>query len=171
MAWQMSGGPARATAAKHSSAAISAMANRGERISWDVMDFLVSFRIVSTLRKQDALKGRAVNNVPALVPNSLGPGWALRPVVLVHAPEADVAVAEGVPPRVEHLAVEAEDALVSYTCGRRSERGEAVIDAGAIFIADAGQQMPKRQGVVLARIHKDDPKQLATFRRRVRAKI
>src|SRR6266478_549785 len=123
MAWQMSGGPARATAAKHSSAAISAMANRGERISWDVMDFLVSFRIVSTLRRQDALKGRAVNNVPALVPNSLGPGRALRPVVLVHAPEADVAVAEGVPPGVEHLAVErSEERRVGKECRSRWSR-------------------------------------------------
>src|SRR6266404_1332683 len=62
MAWQMSGGPAWATAAKHNTAAISAMANRGERICWGVMDFLISFRIVSTFRRLDVHKRRAVNS-------------------------------------------------------------------------------------------------------------
>src|SRR5882724_11902574 len=103
--------------------------------------------------------------------NSLGALRAVRPVALIGAPEADVAVAEGVPPGVEHLAVEAENAFAGYTCGRWSERGEAVTDTGAIFIADAREQMPECQGVVLARIHKHDPKQRAAFRRCVRAKI
>src|SRR6267378_3156218 len=61
MVWQMSGGPAWATAAEHRTVAISAMANRGERICWDVMDFLVSFRIVSTYMRQDVQKRGAVN--------------------------------------------------------------------------------------------------------------
>src|SRR5882724_4490316 len=103
--------------------------------------------------------------------NSLGALRAVRPVALIGAPEADVAVVEGIPPGVEHLAVEAEDAFACYAGGWRCERGEAVIDAGAICIADAGEQMPKRQSVALARVHKNDAKQLAAFCRRVLAKI
>src|SRR5258705_2309634 len=91
--------------------------------------------------------------------------------MLVHAPEADVAVAEGVPPGVEHLAVEAENAFAGYARGRRSERGEAVIDVGAILIADAREQMPESQSVVLARIGEDDAEQDFAFRCRVGSEI
>jgi hypothetical protein len=63
MVWQMSGGPACATFAKHNTAATRTMANRGERICWSFMDFLISFRIVSTFRRQDAVSRTAVNNI------------------------------------------------------------------------------------------------------------
>src|SRR2546425_7526455 len=91
--------------------------------------------------------------------------------MLVHAPEADVAVAEGVPPGVEDSAVEAENALAGYARGWRSERGEAVINTGAIRIADAREQMPERQSVVLTRIGEDDAEQDFAFRRRVGSEI
>src|SRR6266850_462535 len=101
----------------------------------------------------------------------LGVRRTLGPVVLVHAPEPDVAVAEGIPPGVEHLAVEAENAFAGYAFGRRSECGEPVIDTGAIPITDAREKVPECQCVVLAGIDEDEPKQLAAFRRGVLAKI
>src|ERR1700730_8827285 len=61
MGWQMSGGPACATAARHSTAAISARENLGERICLHVMDFLISFRIVSAFGRLDASNDKAVN--------------------------------------------------------------------------------------------------------------
>src|SRR5260221_13378436 len=79
--------------------------------------------------------------------------------MLVHAPEADITVAERVPPGVEHLAVEAEDAFAGYVCGRWGERGEAVIDAGAVLVANARDKMPERQSVVPARIGEDGSEQ------------
>jgi hypothetical protein len=70
--------------------------------------------------------------------------------VLEGAPHENVAEAEGVPPRVEHLPIQAQGAVASYACRRWSERGEAIIDAGAIRIADAGEQVPNRERVFLA---------------------
>jgi hypothetical protein len=57
--------------------------------------------------------------------------------VLVGAPQRYIAEAEGVPPGVEHGAIEAQDALSSYASRWRGERGEAIIDAGTIRIANA----------------------------------
>jgi hypothetical protein len=71
-------------------------------------------------------------------------------------PQVDVAEAEGVPPGVEHGAVEAEDAVASYVCGWRSERGEVIIDTGAIGFADAREQVPKGKRVILARVNEED---------------
>src|SRR6266446_3222363 len=91
--------------------------------------------------------------------------------MLEHAPEADTTVAERAPPGVEHLAVEAEDAFAGYVCGRWGERGEAVIDAGAILIANARDKMPESQSVVLARIGEDDAEQDVAFRWHVGSEI
>src|SRR6266850_4567217 len=91
--------------------------------------------------------------------------------MLVHAPEPDVAVAQGVPPGVEHLAVEAENAFASYACWWWGERGEAVINPRAIRIADTREQVPKGERVALARIHKDDSQQGAALRWCVLGKI
>src|SRR6266850_7321835 len=101
----------------------------------------------------------------------LGVRRPLGPVVLVHAPEPDVAVAEGIPPGVEHLAVEAENAFASYACWWWGERGEAVINPRAIRIADTREQVPKGERVALARIHKDDSQQGAALRWCVLGKI
>src|SRR6266851_10445945 len=134
----MSGGPACAVVAIPNEATKSATANRGERIWWRVMNCRTSLRDVSTFRRQDGRKQTVVNN-------SLGVGRALGPIAFVGAPQVDVAEAEGVPPGVEHGAVEAEDAVASYGCGWRSERGEAIIDTRAIGFADAGKQMPESE--------------------------
>ena len=75
--------------------------------------------------------------------NLLDVGRALRPVMLVGAPQVDVAKAEGVPPGVQHGTVEPEDALASDARWGRSNRGETIIDAGAIGVTDAGEQMPE----------------------------
>src|SRR5260370_42414595 len=88
-------------------------------MSW----ILFSFRNVSTFRRQDGHQQAAVNK-------SLGVGRR-RAVVLVGAPEPDFAAAEGVPPGIEHLAIEAQNAFARYACGERSERGETVINGGA----------------------------------------
>ena len=88
--------------------------------------------------------------------NLLDIGRALRPVMLVGAPQIDVAKAEGVPPGVQHGTVETEDALASDDRRRRSKRGEAIIDAGAIGVTDAGQQMPEGENVALAGVREDD---------------
>src|SRR5712664_1339281 len=125
------------------------MANRGERICWSFMDFLVSFGIVSTYRRQDGNMETAVNN-------SLGGGRVLGPIAFVGVPQVDVAKTEGVPPGVQHWLIEAEDAVAGHGCGRRSERGEAIIDTRAISFADAREQVPKRESVILARINEED---------------
>src|SRR2546429_2199057 len=103
--------------------------------------------------------------------NSLGVGRALRPVTLVGAPQVDIAEAEGAPPGVQHRPVEAQDAIASDVRGGRSKRGEAVIDARPIRFADAGEQMPERESVALARVREDDAKQGGTFHRRDGGKI
>src|SRR5260370_15842137 len=113
-------------------------------------------RIVSTYRRQDGNMETAVNN-------SLGGGRALGPVALVGAPQVDVAEAEGVPPDVQHWLIEAEDAVAGYGCGRRSERGEAIVDARAIIITDASEQMPKSERFILACVDENDVKQILAF--------
>src|SRR5260370_37748080 len=97
--------------------------------------------------------------------------FRLRPVAFVGAPQVDVAEAEGIPPGVQHGAIEAQDAIASYACRRRSERGEAVIDAGAIGITDAGKQMPESERIFLARVGKEDAEQGVALRRSGGAKI
>src|SRR5260370_23724959 len=96
--------------------------------------------------------------------------FRLRPVAFVGAPQVDVAEAEGIPPGVQHGAIEAQDAIASYACRRRSERGEAVIDAGAIGIADTREEMPKRKCIIFARVGKQDAEQGMAFLRRGRPK-
>src|SRR6266571_1237738 len=91
--------------------------------------------------------------------NLLGLRWGIGPVVLEGAPHENVAEAEGVPPVVEHLPIQAQNALAGYACRRWSERGEAIIEAGAFHIADAGEQVPKRERVFLAGVNEEDPKQ------------
>src|SRR5260370_34480175 len=75
--------------------------------------------------------------------------FRLRPVAFEGAPQVDVAEAEGIPPGVQHGAIEAQDAVAGHACGRRSERGEAVIDGGAVGIAHAREEMPKSERIVL----------------------
>jgi hypothetical protein len=128
------------------------------------MDFLISFRIVSTYRRQDGSMETAVNN-------SLGGGRALQPIAFVGVPQVDVAEAEGVPPGVQHWLIEAEDAVAGYGCGWRSERGEAIIDAGAIGVADAREQVPKSKRVVFARVNEKDAELGMALLRRGGSKI
>src|SRR6266849_10681349 len=132
------------------------------------LGFRASFRIVSTFRRQDAPNWRAVNNSdypPGSQSRScgsnnlLGLRWGIGPVVLEGAPHENVPEAECVPPVVKHLPIQAQDAFASYACGWWSDRSEAIIDAGAIRIADAGEHMPKRERVFLARVNEEDPKQ------------
>src|SRR5882724_8706064 len=152
MVWQMSGGPAWDKDAKLSTATIKTMANRSERISWHIMDFRVSFQKFWNLRRQDGNEEMTVNN-------SLGASRRLRPVALVGAPQVDVAEAEGTPPRIQHGAVEAEDAFASYAVGRRSKCGEPVVDTRALGIADAGEQMPQSECITLARVNEQNAEQ------------
>src|SRR6266478_5072056 len=118
------------------------------------LGFRASFRIVSTFRRQDAPNWRAVNNsdyppgsqsTSCGSNNLLGLRWGIRPIVLEGAPHENVPEAEGVPPVVEHLPIQAQGALAGYACGWWSDRSEAIIDAGAFHIADAGEQMPKSE--------------------------
>src|SRR6266571_1058768 len=103
--------------------------------------------------------------------NLLGLRPGIGPVVLEGAPHENVAEAEGVPPVVEHLAVQAQNALAGYACGWWSERGETIVHTRAIRIADAGEHMPKRERVFLARVNEEDPKQGVALCWRVHAKI
>src|SRR6266446_3995953 len=102
---------------------------------------------------------------------SLGVGRPLRPVAFVSAPQVDVAKAERTPPGVQHLPVEAEDAFACYAFRRRSEPGEAVVEARAISIADAREQVPKGERVAFARLYQEDAEQGIAFRRSVRFKV
>src|SRR5882724_8493587 len=107
----------------------------------------------------------------SLSQDSFRAGWLLRPVALVGAPEADVAVAEEVPPSVKHLSVEAEDAVASYACWGRGECSETVAYTRTICFVNTREQVPESESVVLARVGKDRAKQGAAFRGRVCAKI
>src|SRR2546430_14469242 len=91
--------------------------------------------------------------------------------MLVGAPQVDVAKAEGVPPGVEHGTVETEDALASDASRGRSKRGETIIDAGAIGVTDAGEQMPEGESVALAGFREDDGEEGGAFRGRSGRKI
>src|SRR5260221_1051227 len=148
----MSGGPDWVKESKLSTATIKTLANRSERISWHIMDFRVSFQKFWNLRRQDGNEEMTVNN-------SLGASRRLRPVALVGAPQVDVAEAEGTPPRIQHGAVEAEDAFASYAVGRRSKCGEPVVDTRALGIADAGEQMPQSECITLARVNEQNAEQ------------
>src|SRR5882724_12791563 len=83
----------------------------------------------------------------------------LGPVTLVSAPQIDIAEAQGVPPGIKHGAIEAQDTVASHACRRRSKRCKAVVNARAIRIVHAREQMPKCESVLLARIRKEDPEQ------------
>src|SRR6266567_9273029 len=103
--------------------------------------------------------------------NLLGVRRGIGPVVLEGAPRENVPEAEGVPPVVEHLPIQAQGAFAGYACGWWSERSETIIDAGAIRIADAGEQVPNRERVFLAGVNEEDPKQGVALCWRVHAKI
>src|SRR6202008_2466457 len=77
-----------------------------------------------------------------------------------------IAVTERVPPRVQHLLVETQDALARNVCRRRSERGEPIINAGAFRVADTRQQMPQRKGIWFLRLMQHSFQQENSFLRR-----
>src|SRR6266702_1118581 len=142
--------------------------------------FRASFRIVSTFRRQDAPNWRAVNNndyppgsqsTSSGSNNLLGLRWGIGPVVLEGAPHENVAEAEGVPPVVQHLPIEAQNTLAGYACRRWSDRSEAIVYTRAIRIADAGEQMPNGERVFLARVNEEDPKQSVALCWRIHAKV
>src|SRR3984893_1561387 len=85
------------------------------------------------------------------------------PVMLIGAPQRDVTVAERVPPGVQHLSIEAKDALSSCARRCRRESSETIINTGAIHIVDPGEQMPESQSVVFPRVEQDDTKQRAAL--------
>src|SRR5258708_36093704 len=87
---------------------------------------------------------------------SLGVGRPLRPVAFVGTPQVDVAEAERTPPGVQHLPVEAQDTFARYAFRRRSEGGQAVIEARPIGIAHAREQVPNGELVVLASVDQKD---------------
>src|SRR5260370_698085 len=89
----------------------------------------------------------------------------LQPFAFVGTPQVDIAEAEGAPPAVQHLPIEAQDAFARYAFRRRSKRGEAVIEAWAIGIADAREQVPKCESVIFPRVNKGDAEQSIAFRR------
>src|SRR5260370_8323754 len=103
--------------------------------------------------------------------NLLGLRLGIGPVVREGAPHENVAEAEGVPPVVENLPIQTQGAVAGYACGWWSDRSEAIIDAGAIRIADAGEQVPNRERVFLARVNEEDPKQGVALCWRVHAKV
>src|SRR2546427_10935893 len=96
---------------------------------------------------------------------------ALGPGTFVHVPQINVAVAERVPPGIQHLLIEAQNAFARDLCGWRSERGQTIIDAGAIRIADAREQMPESERVILTRVYQDDAKKGIALSRRGGGKI
>src|SRR3989442_1633939 len=103
--------------------------------------------------------------------NLLGLRWGIRPIVLEGAPHENVPEAEGVPPVVKHLTIEAQNALAGYACRRWSVRGETIVHTRAFHIADAGEQVPKREHVFLADVNEQDTKQSVALCRRIHAKV
>src|SRR5260370_24043839 len=95
----------------------------------------------------------------------------LQPFAFVGTPQVDIAEAEGAPPAVQHLPIEAQDAFARYAFRRRSKRGEAVIEAWAIGIADAREQVPKCESGIFPRVNEEDAEQSIAFRRRLRLEV
>src|SRR5260370_11719943 len=95
----------------------------------------------------------------------------VQPCAFVGTTQVDIAEAEGAPPAVQHLPIEAQDAFARYAFRRRSKRGEAVIEAWAIGIADAREQVPKCESVIFPRVNKEDAEQSIAFRRRLRLEV
>src|SRR5215471_8678461 len=77
------------------------------------------FRALSHLRRP-----RDSSNVEYLFLNSV----LLRPAALPVTPDGDIAQSEFIPPEVEHVGIEAKDALARYARGRGNKFGEPVVD-------------------------------------------
>src|SRR5947209_19576348 len=57
---------------------------------------------------------------------------------------------EPVFPRVEHRAVEAENAFARDAFGRGRERGESFVDARAVCVVRAREEVPERERIARA---------------------
>src|SRR5260370_22909635 len=87
------------------------------------------------------------------------------------APSASIApcwTPGGVP---SAAAIEAEDAIAGYVSGRRSKHGEAIINAGAVRITDAGEQVPESERVILTSVSEENAEQGSAFNRRVKLEV
>src|SRR6266851_5662545 len=71
------------------------------------------------------------------------------------APERDVAKIKGVPPGVEHRAVEAKDTVASHTGWWGNQPGEAIVHSGAFGDIDARKQVPQGEGISFSSFRQD----------------
>ena len=81
-------------------------------------------------------------------------------------PDRNVVEAEGVPPAIEHRLIEAEDAFAGDTGGSGRELTQAIEDKRPLLVIDAADEMPQREGVMLARLRKNQREVGGTLLRR-----
>src|SRR5712692_4569130 len=97
-------------------------------------------RLAPARRSKSSWKGRSPDFFGSRVEHgerSLGGGRALGPVAFEGAPEVNITVTERVPPGIQHFLVKAQNAFARGVRRRGRKRGQSIINAGAIGIADA----------------------------------
>src|SRR6266581_4764355 len=157
MVWQMRGGPACATLAKHSTAVASAIANLGERICRGVIGFESPFESFRPSGDKTRDIGELLTTAITRRVRSLR--VAGRIIYLAFGGGSDQLCS-----KVRHTKTSPnprEFHQSSSIC--RSRRrvpsrvtpagGEAIVHTRAIRIADAGEQVPNRERVFLAGVN------------------
>src|SRR5436305_4678874 len=103
---------------------------------------------------QDPRKPRTVNK---------GCSILLRPRAFPMAPKGHVTEVQFIPPKIKHLRIEMQDACTRYTCGRRNQLEQPVIDTAAVSLGNACKQMPQGEGVALPRLREHNRKRCCAF--------
>jgi hypothetical protein len=74
-------------------------------------------------------------------------GFAARPGTFPSAPQRNVTEVQLIPPQIQHVLVEAQNAVASDSRGRRNERRKTIVNAAAVRLVHAHKQVPKRERV------------------------
>src|SRR6202142_3076362 len=95
----------------------------------------------------------------------------LRPRTLPGAPESNVTQPQALPPCVEHRLIQLQHSLARDVRRRRHKLREAIVNAAAILLAHAGEQMPQRECISSARFAKNQGELSSLLDESFRAKI
>src|SRR5579859_1340592 len=98
-------------------------------------------------------------------------GFAARPGTFPSAPQGNVAEVQLIPPQIQHVLVEAQNAVASDSRRRRNERRKAIVNAAAVRLADPNKQVPKRERVTRAGFLQNHVELRIPLRRGARAKV
>src|SRR5580692_11900232 len=97
--------------------------------------------------------------------------FGLSPGAFPSAPQRGVSKAQLVPPQIQHLLIEAKNAIARDSGRRRDEGCQALVNGAALRFVNASEQVPDSKRVTLARLREDFAELAAPFFRCTRAKI